>query len=123
MTKAALGGLAGCALIIGATQSAGSVEGLTTYSFAGPLRDLQTGTDSAFESARAQVKITETADGTWTWWIRIRGIEYVEGIEYHSHLHVGACVEDSGDSAGPHYNNTGGAASPVTEVWFELAPN
>ena len=119
-----LGGLAGCALILGATQSAGGVSGVTAYTFGGPLSDIRTtSTDAAFESAKALVKVTETAAGSSTWWIRIRGIEAVEGIEYHSHLHVGACVEGSGTTAGGHYNHTGGTPSPETEVWFELAPN
>jgi Cu/Zn superoxide dismutase len=131
ITKAALGGIAACALILGGTQAAGGVESVTTYTFAGPLRDLDTSTDDgAFDSATALVKITETADGT-TYWIRVKGIDAPSDAEFGAHLHTGPCIEGNGTAAGPHYNadvasgKTGAdvVVSSATEVWFELTPN
>lgn len=129
ITKAALSGIAGCALVLGATQVASGEVG-TTYTFAGRLRDLQT-TDGVFDSAKAVVKITETTGGS-SYWIRVKGIGPVApGDEFHSHLHTGPCIEGDGLAAGPHYNSEIAAGIPKeladvsaqTEVWFELAPN
>jgi superoxide dismutase, Cu-Zn family len=130
ITKAAIGGLAGGALILGGTQLASGEEGVTTYTFAGPLRDLQLATtDGVFDSAKARLKIAETADGT-KYSIRVRGIEpSADGDLYHSHLHTGPCIEGDGAAAGPHYNSQAAAGQTVTEisstteVWFELVPD
>jgi hypothetical protein len=130
ITKAALGGLAGCALILGGTQAAvGELSEDATYVFAGPLRDLQPVTDGPFDSAKAILKVWETSDGT-TYSIRIKGIDSdAAGDLFHSHLHIGPCIEGQGQAAGGHYNTQAAAGFPVTdvstntEVWFELTPN
>jgi len=130
ITKAALGGLAGCALILGATQAAGGALPATTYTYAGALTDLQA-SDGPFDLATALLRITETTDGT-TFSIQIAGIDTsAEGQEFGAHLHSGPCVEGNGGMAGPHYNTDllAGARlkkaeiSPETEMWFELVPN
>ncbi len=68
-------------------------------------------------------------------------IRLIAGKTLGSHLHTGPCVEESGGSAGPHYNHevvtkhksfpvagerTYGytaEVSPKTEVWFDLIPD
>ena len=123
ITKAALGSIAGCTLVLGATQVASGEAGVGTYTFAGPLTDLNTSKYSVFDSGKAILKIAETAEGT-TYSLRVKGIDSTAfGTEYHSHLHVGPCIEDDPLAAGGHYNDTGGAATDLTEVWFELAPS
>jgi len=128
ITKAALGSLAGSAVILAGTQLAGGAAG--TYTFSGALVDLQTSPTSVgpLDSAEARVTIVETADGT-QFSFRITGIDqdYV-GEEFGAHLHTGLCVEGSGSAAGPHYNTDVLAGvrankveiSPNTEVWFDL---
>ncbi len=93
------------------------------------MRDLQTTSDGVFDSARALLKVTETADGS-SYSIRIKGIDpSAASLNYHSHLHVGPCIEGDGLAAGGHYNSQAAAGlpvtevSPTTEVWFELIPN
>src|SRR5215213_6178735 len=125
ITKATLGGLAGCALIFGATQSAGGAASVVRQTFSGELTDYNTTTtDGTFDSAEALVKITETPDGTY-FWIRVKGIDLeAAGDDFGAHLHTGPCKADEPSLAAGHYNNdTGGTASPETEVWFDLVPD
>jgi Cu/Zn superoxide dismutase len=129
ITKAVLGGFAGCALVLGGTQVATGEVDVTTYTFAGPLRDLQVNTAGVFDSAKALVKIAETT-GETTYDIRVKGIDAsAAGLQFHSHLHTGPCIEGDGTAAGPHYNSQAAAGQPIpdvspsTEVWFELKPN
>ena len=130
VSKAALGGLAGCALILGGTQVAGAS---TTYRYTGELIDLQLGTEGAFDSTHAKVTIVQD-DGNTTFSIKITGIDIsAAGTEFGAHLHTGTCVEDLGGAAGPHYNSQVWPAgtltyaeaekSPETEVWFDLVPS
>jgi Cu-Zn family superoxide dismutase len=131
--KAALGGLAGGALILGGTVAANGESIVSRQTFSGELTDLNTATaDGPFDSADATVKITETPDGTY-FWIRVKGIDpEAAGQEFGAHLHLGPCVEGNGGAAGDHYNTDvlpGGllyadaVKSPETEVWLDLVPN
>jgi Cu-Zn family superoxide dismutase len=124
ITKAALGGVASCALVLGGTQAAvGELSEDATYVFAGPLRDLQPGTDGPFDSAKAILKVWETSEGT-TYSIRIKGIDSdAEGQLFGAHLHTGPCIEGAGGAAGPHYNHGGAVTLEENEVWFELVPD
>jgi Cu/Zn superoxide dismutase len=144
ITRAALGGLAGCALVLGGTELAsGALSSILKIH--DKAHDVHIPT-VALDNAKAKIKISESADST-TFSISVTGITGAEpGTELGSHLHTGQCVEgDYGDAlaipggqAGPHYNHdvvVGGKAfpgpgvldpariSPETEVWFDLVPD
>jgi Cu/Zn superoxide dismutase len=127
ITKAALGGFAGCALALGATQWAAGASDLTTLSFARRLIDVQAD-PGAFDGAKAELQISETT-GRSTFTISIRGIEpsqEVIGHTFGAHVHTGSCVNKDwgGTQAGPHYKNIlTEPASPKNEVWFDIVPN
>jgi hypothetical protein len=142
-TKAALGGIAGCALVLGGTGVAsgalsnilkiqGFSEDLTTT----PITTL----DEVFDSARAKITIDKGTDST-TFTVRLTGIDpSVAGTTFGSHLHTDACIEGKPLDAGPHYNDQvvvdgkkfpsltvdpalWAEVSPQTEVWFDLVPD
>jgi superoxide dismutase, Cu-Zn family len=119
ITKAALGGLAGCALILGASQAAnGAQSGL--YKFTGALTDMLTD-DGPFDSARGKTTITETKGGT-TFAIRVTGIDSaVAGKEFGGHLHIGPC--DPLTNKGHYKSDPTGLSTPPNEVWFNFLPN
>lgn len=138
ITKAALGGLAGCALILGGTQVA-SGELLEILRIHEDTEDLlMEPTSGPLDPAKATITIGQgTNDTTFT--IRVTGIDpSVDRQTLGSHLHTGTCVEGDGVLAGPHYNHdvvVGGKdfpipgkkpgphtaeVSPNTEVWFDL---
>jgi Cu/Zn superoxide dismutase len=133
LTKAALSGIAGGALILVGTQVAGgALTGI--YKFVPddmkPLLDA----GGTLASAKANITITEGTDseGTdiTTFDIRVTGIDPVPtGTVYGSHLHTGPCVKDDPGAAGPHYNhdvalgNTPVRPLTETEVWFDIVPN
>jgi Cu/Zn superoxide dismutase len=148
ITKAALGGLAGCALVLGGTELAsGSLTSILKVHREAHDVHIET---VALDKAKAKIKITEGADTT-TFSIRVTGITgAVPGTELGSHLHTGKCVDGdygdplatppvpAGSQAGPHYNHEviiGGKAFPgpgvldpatindQTEVWFKLMPD
>jgi hypothetical protein len=132
ITKAALGGLAGCALVLGGTQLA-SGETLLQQVFPGWLADLDTDgpvppnvTTGAFDSAKAKLKVVETTDGETTFSLEVRDINGYDGQEFGSHLHVGPCVPGNGPAARGHYTNADlDADLPLKEreIWFEVVPN
>jgi Cu/Zn superoxide dismutase len=146
ITKAALGGLAGCALVLGGTQVAsGALSNILKIQ--GFAEDLATSTEGSLDSARAKITITEgtNTDGTnrTTFFVRITGMDtsIMPGTKLGGHLHTGPCVEGDPAQAGPHYNdqvvNEGKIAPTVqdpyplnpaevsskTEVWFEFVAN
>jgi Cu/Zn superoxide dismutase len=153
ITKAALGGIAGGALILAGTQAAGgALTGIYKYT-RDSLTDLTTSAAGPFDSAKAAITVDVGTDST-TFTIRLTGIGTgtytsatgdtysVVGTTLGSHLHTGPCIEGTGGSAGPHYNHdvvVGGKEFPVpgerihpqrtaevspdTEVWFDLVPN
>jgi Cu-Zn family superoxide dismutase len=135
IAKAALGGIAGSALILAGTQVAGAS---TTYRYVDKLGDFSA-EEGPFDSTTAKVTIVENDDGTTTFSIKITGIDIsAAGEEFGAHLHTGPCVDgdyanpsiqkNAGSLAGPHYNADIAAGvpaaeaeiSPDTEVWFEL---
>lgn len=140
ITKAALGGLAGFALVLGGTQVA---SGALSAIFREQSENLLTDPATArpFDSAKATIRIAVEAKST-TFNIDMTKIDpSIAGKKLGSHLHTGPCVEESGGSAGPHYNHevvtrnkefpvlgqkTYGytaKVSPNTEVWFDLIPD
>jgi hypothetical protein len=140
ITKAALGGIAGCALVLGGTQGAGAAMEAKLW-FRDALTDLATTASGPFDSAEAKITIAERTKKT-TFRVRIKGIDpSIAGTTLGAHLHTGPCIEGSGASAGLHYNQdvvVGGKTFPVagveagpdtaevspnTEVWFDLVPD
>jgi len=86
---------------------------------AGELRDVQLATAQPTDHATAQVTASES-DGTTTVTLKVQGLDHAAaGTELGAHIHVGTCVEGDGAAAGPHYNS-GGPASPSTEVWLDF---
>lgn len=134
ISKAAIGGLAGCALVLGGTQVASGSDVLKRYWDSLGLTDLQTveadppnPVDTAFDEATADVRIMETPDGTG-FKLRVEGIKTsVAGQTFGSHLHVGACPTPSdpvGDTTGGHYrHDPDGPINAENEVWFEVVPS
>jgi hypothetical protein len=127
ITKAALGGLAGCALVLGGTQVASGSDVIKRL-FNDQLTDMKTvaGTDpadEAFDGATASLRVMETPDGTG-FKLRVEGIDTsVAGRQFGSHLHVGPCTSGA-DMTGGHYQNIqGGPITPDNEVWFDVVPN
>jgi hypothetical protein len=119
ITKAVLGGVAGCALVLGGTQVAvGSLAG-TFMSEKDDLKDpLPLTNDGAFDSAKARTTITQAADGTTTFAIHVTGIDSSAGGEFGAHLHIGPC-----DNSGGHYQDViGGPIDAVNEVWIAINP-
>lgn len=139
ITKAAVGGLAGCALVLGGTQGASAALERKSW-FRDTVTDLLTA-DGPLDSAKAKITIAERTNKT-TFRIRVRDIDpSIAGKTLGAHLHTGPFMEGSGSSAGPHYNQdviVGGKTLPVsgeepgpntaevsphTEVWFDLVPD
>jgi hypothetical protein len=143
ITKAALGGLAGCALVLGGTQVAsGALSDILKIQ--GFAEDLATSDEGSLDSARAKITIAEGTNtegtNTTTFSVRITGMDpsIMPGTKLGGHLHTGPCVEGFPGQAGPHYNdqvvNEGKIApttlnpyplnpavvSSKTEVWFEF---
>jgi superoxide dismutase, Cu-Zn family len=129
ITKGALGGLAGCALALGATQWAAGASELARYEFARRLIDVQA-VSGPFDRAKAQLRITETSSGS-TLPLRVSGINPAAAATDHpfgAHLHTGLCVKGDmgGMKAGPHYQHVPLGPLGVNrenEVWFDLVPN
>jgi Cu/Zn superoxide dismutase len=140
ITKAALGGVAGCALALGGTQVA---SGVLSTIFREQSENLLTDPEAAKPFDMAKATITIAVDGNSTTFnLDLTKVDpSIAGKPLGSHLHTGPCVEGSGTSAGPHYNHevvtrnkvfpalgqkiTGRTAevSPNTEVWFDLIPD
>jgi Cu/Zn superoxide dismutase len=142
ITKAALGGLAGCALVLGGTQVAsGALSNILKIQ--GFAEDLVTSTEGPLDPARAKILVNEGTDST-TFTVRITGIDVDPSLPpptLGGHLHTGPCVEDAPTQAGPHYNDqvvkegkvaptkdapfpeNPAEVSPETEVWFEFVPD
>jgi Cu/Zn superoxide dismutase len=117
ITKAALGGLAGCALVVGGTGVA-SGELLDFLKVHRNSNDVNT-SYATLDAAKAKITIDNGTDNTTTFSVRITGIDVSE-VDFSqpvkplgSHLHIGKCEEgDFGNStaspggkAGPHYNH------------------
>jgi hypothetical protein len=133
ITKAALGGVAGCALALGGTQVA---SGVLSTIFREQSENLLA---TSLNLAKATITISQEGTST-TFRIDLTKIDSSEEDKMlGSHLHTGPCVEEQGTAAGPHYNHdvvannkrfpvpgelkTYGYTAEVsssTEVWFDL---
>jgi Cu/Zn superoxide dismutase len=148
ITKAALGGLAGCALALGGTQVASGVLSTIFREQSGDLL----AAEGPFDMAKATVTITvEDVEGknrSTTFKINLTKIDTSldpslldpNQPPLGAHLHTGPCVPELGTSAGPHYNDevvTENKVFPApgeppgriaevsanTEVWFNVKPD
>jgi hypothetical protein len=125
IAKAALGGLAGCALVLGGTQVASGTESLI-YKFREDLTDFISDKPGPFDSARAKTTITETAEGGTTFEVRVTGIDpRVAGRTFGGHLHIGPC--DTAFNGGHYRHDTTlelpDLAMPPNELWFNFTPD
>ena len=118
ITKAALGGIAGCALVLGGTQGAGAAMEAKLW-FRDALTDLATTASGPFDSATAKTTITERTKKT-VFRIHVKGIDpSAAGQAFAAHLHVGPC----GNTGGHYKNDLNGPADRKNEVWFDLVPD
>jgi Cu/Zn superoxide dismutase len=141
ITKAALGGVAGCALVLGGTQLASGLSSLiTNYPYEGDVVNLPA--EGSFDHASANLTVKVTPDAT-NFKVDFTGVDSTKAVG--GHLHTGVCKKQDPSLAGPHYNHevvTEGKAFPKlidgiieppsetvaevsaeTEVWFNLVPN
>jgi hypothetical protein len=131
ITKAALGGLAGGALILGGTQVAvGVIEMFPTSE--GGVIDLAA--PGPFDKASVTLQVKKNSGDGTNFVLDVTGIDpTAAGQEFGAHLHTKACDDtSSGMPGGPHYNHevvAGGVPvaeaeiSRRTEVWFDLVPD
>jgi Cu/Zn superoxide dismutase len=131
ITKAALGGVASCALIFAASQAASGDSANMTYLLERvPIADLQSA-PGPFDFANGTLRVSQAPDETATGFkLTVEDIGGAEGQQFGAHLHTGPCVTLAGSKAGGHYNHetaTTGNLTPAvnaqTEVWFNLVPN
>ena len=119
------GAAAAGSLLVG--TSAGAVvtqPAKTALRTAGPLQDLQPSVADPTDGGYAQFA-ANTSGGSTTAYLVLYGLNPAKAGETHgAHVHTGPCVAGNGAAAGPHYN-TGGTASPTTEIWldFTIQPN
>lgn len=135
--RVALGGLAGCALILGASQAANGDSANMTY----PIQNAEIGdfqeAIGPFDEATGTLRVMQAPDDAATGFkLTVNGIDpSAAGKEFGAHLHIGPCIDgdytglNSGGKAGPHYNHDTAlgaitpAINPQTEVWFDLVPS
>jgi hypothetical protein len=121
ITKAALGGIAGCALILGATQAAIGESKYIVYTW-GPekVTDLRPAEPAGpLDGASASLRIIESPDEGTGFRLRVTGIDSSwEGHDFGAHLHLGLC--ETLDSTSTHYVDPGDLPFPENEVWFDL---
>jgi Cu/Zn superoxide dismutase len=144
ITKAAIGGFAGCALALGGTQVA--MSAVEYFPYFGELVDLPA--TGPFDGASATLRLKVSPTGT-NFKLEVSDIApSAAGDVFGAHLHTYACNEapplgEPGalQPGGPHYNDevvVGGKAfpkpgelpsetiaevSPETEVWFSFVPS
>jgi Cu/Zn superoxide dismutase len=139
ITKAALGGVAGCALVLGGTQLASGLSSLiVNYPSDGDLVSLGA-EGEPFDDAYANLVVKVTPEAT-NFKVNFTDVaSTAAGKVFGAHLHTNACNDASG---GPHYNHEVHGVVPGkkfphpsvpvedwaevssrTEVWFQLVPN
>jgi hypothetical protein len=143
ITKAALGGLAGCALALGGTQVAvGVIEMFTPQD--GDVTNLPI--EGPFDSAFVTLQVQKNGGEGTTFVLDVTKINTTfAGQEFGAHLHTKDCDDYSSGltrPGGPHYNHEVHGVVPGkqfpsltvpeedwaevsrrTEVWFDLVPN
>ena len=104
---------------VGAAQPDRSASGETQVVSIGALRDLQPQKANPTDGASASLMATPLGDSSRHHLVVWNLDDSSAGRTFGVHVHVGSCVPGNGDAAGPHYN-TGGPASPATEVWLDF---
>jgi hypothetical protein len=138
ITKAALGAVAGCALVLGGVQAA-SGEILLKEAFQSWLADLDTDNiaplppssdgqpmTGAFDSAKAKLQVIQRSGGKTTFALKVEEIDGYAGREFGSHLHVGACAPGNPGAASKHYTNPDldtNLPLEEREIWFRVVPD
>lgn len=132
ITRAALGGIAGCVLILGTTQAANSevVEFKTDGALVPiPLPSTWPSEPSndAFDGASATLRIKDATEAS-NFKLTVTGIDSTAGPVHGAHLHNGPCPspeDPSKDTTSGHYKDDSSitVALPENEVWFDLVPN
>ena len=147
--RAALGGLAGCALILGASQAANGHSANMTYLLNGvKTGDFQDAV-GPFDGALGTLRVIQAPDDAATGFkltvehINVEDFEWAAGQEFGAHLHTGPCVDEdyaipaqpatdsqpatpakpAGWQAGPHYNHekaTTGNLAPAVNTQTEV---
>jgi hypothetical protein len=126
ITKAVLGGVAGCGLILVGTQAATGEPPNIVYSKSGVLTDLLPSDEGPLDGASYAVRIVDSPDEGTGFRLRVTDIDpSAEGEHFGAHLHVGACAvaEDGTNSTSIHYKADANPASSENEVWFDLEPD
>jgi superoxide dismutase, Cu-Zn family len=136
ITKAALGGLAGCALVIGGTQLASGDSPHVAYTWSGPLADLRPHVSGGpLDGATASVRVIEAPEEGIAFKVQVRDVNLsTTNPQFGAHLHVGPCTERkvlsteplpvlSPDTTGAHYTVPGEPVSADSEVWFDFEPD
>ena len=147
ITKAAIGGLTGCALALGGTQVAMSAVDYFLYpedlAEGGQVELEEMVVPGPFVGASADLRLKVSPTGS-NFKLEVSGIaESGTGSIYGAHLHTHDCLDSStGTRGGPHYNHEVHGVVPSkkfpssnvpveewaevsseTEVWFSFAPN
>jgi len=114
------GWVAAAALAAGLTLGAAPAGAATTFVQShGQLSDLAPSAENATDGAHASLWVLASG-GSTTFWLLVTGLDPASaGTTFGVHVHVGPCVAGNGAAAGPHYN-TGGTATPETEVWLDF---
>jgi hypothetical protein len=135
ITKAALGGLAGCALILGTTQAANGT--VVEFNTSGPLVEIPLPltwtplpSDDAFDAASATLRIKDATEAS-NFKLTVTGIAPTAGPVHGAHLHKGPCPDpdlplaERKDTTSGHYKDDSSILGAVAEneVWFDLVPN
>ncbi len=112
--------LAGASAAVSLTVGAGPAFASPSVVTANrPLTDLSSDAN-ATDGASAQVYAVAPGNGSTYVYLVLTGMDPASaGTTYGAHVHVGQCQAGNGAAAGPHYN-TGGPASPQTEVWLDF---
>lgn len=111
----AAAGVAGLGLVLALAPAAGAA----TVSSSGALSDLQPLAANPTDGASARFKVVPDGLGGSRAVLIVTGLKGSTGTTLGAHVHVGKCVAGNGAAASVHYN-TGGPASPTTEVWLDF---
>jgi hypothetical protein len=136
ITKAALGGIAGCTLVLGGTQAANSESSNVIYSSLDQqLTDLRPDFSGPLDGASATLRIIASPDEGIGFKVRVEGIDtsVVNPEGFGAHLHVGPCSprlpipgtnpeKYTDDTTGGHYTVPGEKVSSDSEVWLSFLP-
>lgn len=108
-------GVAGLGLVMALAPAASAA----TVSSSGALRDLQPSVSNPTDGASAKFRAVPDGAGGSRAVLIVTGLQGSTGTTLGAHVHIGPCVAGSPAAALGHYN-TGGPASPTSEVWLDF---